>query len=377
MYVFGRLFCTFAPKSATMFTGIPNVLTITGSDCTGGSGIQADIKTITALGGYAVTAITSVTVQDSGGIRRIHDLDADMVAEQVRSVMDEIRPQAVKIGMVRDVAAIQALCGHVVGCSNIVCDPGFLSSHGTQLMPDEAIDAVRRFLVPESSLLLLRCNEAERLLGMSIATDDDMAAAAGELTTMGARAVLLRGGHQTDGMLTALFCREGRDKVFYRSCNTEGWQRHGVGGALSTAVATRLAFGDDIATAIQKAHDYMHRQVVYAVVPKSQGLRPADLYNQFMSLIAQHYCTEHSVAFYADAMAISTRYLSQITEKVIGKPPKQLIADYIMQEARMLLGTSSMTVQEISDKLGFSSQSLFSSFFHAQQGCSPKEYRTL
>lgn len=358
----------------SMLTAVPSILTITGSDCTGGSGVQADIRTITALGGYAVTAITSVTVQDSGGIRRIHDLGADLVAEQVRSVMVGTRPQAVKIGLVRDVVAIQSVPEHIRSCGNIVCDPGFLSSHGMQLMPDNAIEAVRDCIVPVASLLLLRCNEAERLLGVKISNDDDMAEAAGRLRAMGAGAVLLRGGRQTDGMLTALFCYDG-NKVFYRSRNTEGWQRHGVGGALSTAVATRLAFGDDIATAVRTAHDYIHRQVVYAVVPDVYGLRPADLYNRFMSLIAQHYCKEHSVSFYADAMAISTRYLSQITERVIGKSPKQLIADYLMQEARIFLETSSMTVQEISDRLGFSSQSLFSNFFHTQQGCSPKEYR--
>lgn len=350
------------------------VLTITGSDCTGGSGIQADIKTITALGGYALTAITSVTVQDRGGIRRIHDLPVDLVEEQVRTIVQDTRPQAIKVGLVRDMAAIKALREEVTGCRNMVCDPGFLSSHGTQLVPDEAIDAIKHYLIPEATLLLLRCNEAERLTGRRIATDDDMVKATAELREMGAKAVLLRGGHQTDGMLTALFHGEA-DKTFYRSHNTEGWQKHGVGGALSTAIATHLAFGDDIPTAISKAHDYIHRQLVYAVTPKTQGLRPADLYNQFMSLIAQHYREEHGVAYYAEQMAISTRYLSQITEKIISKTPKQLIADYIMQEAKILLSTSTLTIQEISDKLGFSSQSLFSSFFHSQQGCTPKEHR--
>ena len=230
------------------------VLTITGSDSTGGSGIQADIKTITALGGYAVTAITSVTVQDSNGIRRIHDLPADMVTEQVRSIMQDIRPGAVKVGLVRDVETIKALHDEIISCRRIVCDPGFLSSHGTQLVPDEAVEAIRHHLIPEASLLLLRCNEAERLLGMNIATDDDMIKATETLTDMGAEAVLLRGGHQTDGMLTALYYEKGR-KAFYTSRNTEGWQRHGVGGALSTAITTRMAFGDNTMTAIQKAHD--------------------------------------------------------------------------------------------------------------------------
>ena len=150
------------------------VLTITGSDCTGGSGIQADIKTITALGGYALTAITSVTVQDRGGIRRIHDLPVDLVEEQVRTIVQDTRPQAIKVGLVRDMAAIKALREEVTGCRNMVCDPGFLSSHGTQLVPDEAIDAIKHYLIPEATLLLLRCNEAERLTGRRIATDDSV-----------------------------------------------------------------------------------------------------------------------------------------------------------------------------------------------------------
>lgn len=350
------------------------VLTITGSDCTGGSGIQADIKTITALGGYALTAITSVTVQDSSGIRRIHDLPVDMVTEQVRSIMQDIRPQVVKIGLVRDVETIKELGEDIRYCRDVVYDPGFLSSHGTQLVPDEAVEAISRHLIPEVSVLLLRCNEAERLLGVRIATDDDMVNAAERLTSMGAKAILLRGGHQTDGMLTALFYENGK-KTFYTSRNTERWQKHGVGGALSTAVATYMAFNDDIPTAIRKAHDYIHRQMVYAVTPRIQGLRPTDLYNQFTSLIAQYYREAHGVAFYADRLSISTRYLSLITEKVTSKTPKQLIADYLMQEAKVLLETSTLTIQEISDKLGFSSQSLFAKFFHSQQGYAPKEHR--
>lgn len=350
------------------------VLTITGSDSTGGSGIQADIKTINALGGFALTAITAVTVQDRDGIRRIHDLPGDMVTEQVRTIIDDMHPEAIKVGLVRDVEVIKTLHDDIIACRRVVCDPGFLSSHGTQLLPDDAIEAVSKYIIPLSSLLLLRCNEAERLLDMPIASDDDMMTAAERLTQWGAKAVLLRGGHQTDGMLTALFY-DGKEKAFYRSRNTEGWQKHGVGGALSTAIATRMAFGDDTTTAIRKAHEYIHRQVVYAVAPKAYGLRPADLYNQFLSLIARHYRETHNVAFYAGQLSVTTRYLSKITDKVVGKTPKQLINDYLLEEARILLSTSTFTIQEIADKLGFSSQSLFSTFFHSMQGCTPKEYR--
>lgn len=351
------------------------VLTITGSDSTGGSGIQADIKTITALGGVALTAITSVTLQSSRGISNIYDLPANILVEQVRSIVNTDRPKAIKVGLVRDADAIKALHDDIAYCKSIVCAPGLMSSHGIQLVHDKAIDAVSRFFIPEAALLLLRCNEAELLLNMDIATDDDMVKAARELTALGARNVLLRNGrHHADDMLTALFYGEGVEE-FYTSRNTVGWQKHGVSAALSTAIATRMAFGDDTATAIRKAHDYIHRQIVYAVTPKIQGIRPADLYNQFMSLIAQYYREAHDVAFYAEKLSISTRYLSQVTEKVVGKSPKQLIADYLMMEARVQLDASTLTIQEVSDKLGFSSQSLFSRFFHSQQGCSPKEYR--
>lgn len=350
------------------------ILTITGSDSTGGSGIQADIRTITSLGGHPLTAITSVTVQDSNGIRRIHNLPFDLVTDQVRSVMQETHPLAVKVGLVRDVDTIKALRNDIIACRSIVCDPGFLSSHGVQLVPDEAVEAVRQYLIPEATLLLLRCNEAERLLGYTIATDDAMLKAAQKLMAMGAKAVLLRGGRQTDGMLTALLAMAD-EHTFYTSRNTDGWQRHGVGGALSTAITTRLAFGDDLKTAIKRAHDYMHRLVTYSVTARTKGERPADLYNKFMSLLAQNYRYEHGVAFYADAMAISTRYLSQITEKVMNRTPKQIIADYLMQEAQAMLETSSLAIQEIADKLGFTSQSQFSNFFHSQHGGTPKEYR--
>ncbi|MBM6992058.1 MAG: bifunctional hydroxymethylpyrimidine kinase/phosphomethylpyrimidine kinase [Prevotella sp.] len=350
------------------------VLSITGSDNTGAAGIQADIKTITALGGNALTAVTTVTVQDSGGIQSILDLPRDMVVGQVKAIIDDHHPRAVKVGMVRDAETIRALKHEIIGCPQIVLVPGIVTSHGRRLLSDDAIDAWRRELIPEATLLLLRCNEAELLLGRTIHSDDDMLTAAEALTEMGARAVLLRGGHQVEGRLTALLYGAGRPQ-FFTSQNTEGWQRHGVGGALSSAIATRLALGDDMGTAIRLAHDYLHSQVVYAVEPNGQRHRPADLYNQYMTLIAAHYRTAHGVAYYADRLAITPRYLSQITSQVVGKTPKQVIDDYLMKESESLLGASRLTVSEVADRLGFSSLAMFSKFFASHEGCPPNEYR--
>lgn len=351
------------------------ILSITGSDSTGGAGIQADIRTISSLGGYAVTAITSITVQDKRGIQNIHDMPASLVVEQVISAFNDAHPKAVKVGMLRDVDTIRMVGEEIVRCKNVVLDPGIITSHGTRLLSDEAMLAWKRFLIPRASILLISCAGAEALLCKKINTDDDMLKAAKQLCEMGAEYVMLRGGHITEGQLTALLYSE-EAHYFVSSHNTDGWQKHGVGGALSSAIATRLAMGDGMTDAISNAHAYMHSQVVYAVSTDDEHrLRSADLYNQFMSLIADNYREAHNVKFYADKLCITTRYLSQITDKVVGKSPKELIAEYLVNEALTLIETTRLNIQEISVMLGFSSQAMFSQFFRNHKGYTPSEIR--
>lgn len=350
------------------------ILSITGSDSMGGAGIQADIKTITALGGYAVTAVSSITIQNSNGIQAIHDLPSEVVVGQVQSIIEEAHPKAIKVGMVRDTNTIKELSHEIIACKHIVLDPGIFTPHSILTAPTEAVNAWKRYLIPTASLLLLRCSEAEVLLDTTINTDEDMIIAANRLHDMGAQYVLLRGGQHIEGMLVALLSGEGNQQ-FFSSRNTEGWQKHGVGGALSSAIATRLALGDDMPRAIENAHIYMHSQVVYAVTSISHNLRSADIYNDFVSLIAANYRQAHDVTFYADRLAITTRYLNQITAKMVSRSPKQIIADYLMSEAKKLLETTRLTIQEIATDLGFSSQAMFCKFFSTQEGCSPSVYR--
>lgn len=354
-----------------MFTYI---LTITGSDSTGGAGIQADINTITALGGQAVSAVTSVTIQSSEGIHSVHELPTDLVIGQIKATINDVHPRVVKIGLVHNAETIRQMRDEIIGCRHIVCDPGILSSKGERLADADTINAMCRYIIPETTLLILKCSEAEIVLDRSICTDSDMIEAAHELLSMGAEWVMLRGGTQTQGRLTALLCNK-TSHSFFSSYNIEGWQRHGIGGALSTAIATRLAFGDDIPSAITNAHAYIHSQVVYAINPEEHVTRAADIYDQMMSLVAAHYETAHEVAFYADRLAITPRYLSQVTNKAVGKTPKQVIDTYIIKQAEQLLSTSRLTIQEISQRLGFSSQAMFSRFFHNQTGISPSVFR--
>ena len=272
-----------------------------------------------------------------------------------------------------DSETVQLLRDEVIACRRLVVAPGIFDSDGKQMVNNDVIGTIARYLIPEALLLMLRCRDAEKLLATNIKTDDDMIEAARRLHKMGAEWVLLRGARHIKGRLIALLYGQNKTQ-FFSSYNTEGWQRHGVAGVLSAAITTRLGMGDDVPTAIRNAHDFIHSQVVYAK-PDETGGRSIDIYNRFVSLVAEHYRSAHDVAFYADRLCITTRYLSGVTDKVVGKSPKQIIADYIMSEAKTFLDTTRLTIQEVADRLGFSSQVLFCKFFKSQEKTSPSDYR--
>lgn len=355
---------------------LPKVLSITGSDSTGEVGIGADIRTISALGGHALVAITSVTVQTADMVHSVHDLPPQLVADQISAVLHADLPKSVKVGMVRDPHTIAILPKYLSPLSHRVMVPSIVDSRGHRILSALAVDAWMECLLPLSTLLMLRVSEAEIMLGRSISTDDDMLKAASDLRALGAGAVMMRGGHVREGYLTALLLHEGGHN-FFSSRNTTGWERHGVSGALSSAIATRLAFGDSAEDAVANAHSYIHSRVVYAVSPSygTYTMRPADIYNNFLSILAGHYTMAHDVAFYASRLCVSPRYLQSITDRVVGRSPKQVISDYLMQEARSMLQGTRLTIQEISNHLGFSSQAQFSRFFFKEQGLSPQAYR--
>lgn len=352
------------------------ILSITGSDSFGETGIQADIKTISELGGYALSAITSIAIKGEDDTF-IHNLPQEVIINQVRSIIESIHPQAIKIGLIRDAQCIKPLREEIIACRRIICDPGIISSQGELLTSQNTVEAIKKHLIPISTLLILKCKEAEMMLHQKINTDDDMIQVAQQFVEMGAQAVMLRGSHHTEGRITSLLYANGRSR-FFSSHNTEGWQKHGVSAAISSAIATRMAMGEDVPTAIRNAHNYIHSQVVYAVSSKSQeSYRAADLYNQFMSLITEHYAAHHDVTYYAERLAITTRYLSQVCNETIGRSPKQIIDNYILHESIELLENSRLPIQSISDKLGFSSQAMFCKFFRHHEGRSPSDYRRI
>lgn len=353
--------------------GMNSVLCINGSDSMGYAGIQADIRTVRDFGCYAVTAVTAVTIQNSSGITGVHQLPTDLVAGQVKAIYEETVPNAVKVGMTDNAETIRAVSQEIMGCRNVVCSPVILASHGGLLMSDESLTAYRQYLFPLCKLLIIKCTDAGILLGRHINTDADMREAATLLHQLGPQWILLRGGTFSKERINALLSGPGCLK-FFSSVNIQGWQRHGVGGTLSTAIATRLALQDDVPTAVSNAHNYMHSQVVYASA-QPQLLQPHRLYNRFMELLPQYYKKAHDVSFYAVELCISSRYFSQITNMVCGRSPKQIIDDFLIQESEQLLITTSLTIQQIALQLGFASQTAFTKFFKARRKCSPTDYR--
>lgn len=350
------------------------ILSVTGSDSSGGTGVQADALTIASMGGYPLTAVTAITLPGQGREVETYPLPTHLIVRQVSHVISTQHPRIVKVGLVGSPASVVALKEELLPCHQMVLDPGIISASGQRLVDEATLHAIALHLMPMATLLMLKCVEAELLLGCAISSDDDMLAAAQRLTQIGARWVMLRGASHTKGQIKALLYSEEPDTCsFFSSYNTEGWQRHGVGGALSTAIATRLGMGDDMPTAISKAHEYIHHQVVYRTDSLPASPRAEVVYNRFLSLLADNYRHAHDVAFYADKLCITTRYLSIVTAKVVGKSPRAVIAAYLIHEATLLLHTSHLTVQEVSHRLGFSSQTLFSRFFKNQTGTSPSK----
>lgn len=365
------------------------VLTITGSDSTGGAGVQADIRTISALGGYALSVVTAVTVQNTQGIHAMYELPVDIVVGQVKAIMDDMFPRAIKVGMVRGVETVRALSEEIVACSKVVLDLVMVSSRGEKLASDEEVEVMKSRMLPHVKVLTLKNVDAEVLLGCKIGGVDDMICTARRLLGMGPEAVLIKGGRGRGKMLTDVLVVEGTDEpVFFSTPDVDGWLLHGIGGTLSSAIATFMAKGEDVEMAMRLAHDYMRNLVVYSLaspggrstmlghVPSaSVSVRRVELYNRFLALVAR-YCKEsRDVAFYASEMGFSVKYLRTITTCITGKSPKQVITGYLMREIERSLMSTSMTVQEVAYMYGFRTQSLFSKYFFQQRGCSPSEFR--
>ncbi len=237
------------------------VLIIAGSDSGGGAGVQADIKTVTILGGYAASAITAVTVQNTLGVSSVHPIPPEIIAAQARAVLSDIGADAIKTGMLGDAATV-ALVAELLDEAKVpaVIDPVMVAKGGASLLAAEAVAAVRGLLIPCAALLTPNAPEAEALTGLTVETTDDLRRAGEALLKAGAQAVLMKGGHVAgDRLVDVLMTPEG--ETAFEGPRIATRHTHGTGCTLASACAAGLAQGLSLTQAVARAWDYVHRAI--------------------------------------------------------------------------------------------------------------------
>lgn len=244
-----------------MKNNIRTVLSIAGSDSIGGAGIQADIKTISAHGCYAMTAVTAVTAQNTMGVTLSQPVSPEMMRAQLVSVFEDIFPQSVKTGMLANAANVRITADILkeYGAANIVCDTVIMSTSGRQLLDGEGVGALIKYLMPQASVITPNIPEAERLCGMRIESVSHMERAAHMLSGMTQGAVLLKGGHLPGEAVDILLCEE---KMYtYSAPRAESANTHGTGCTLSSAIACGLAERLSVPEAVGRAKEYITRAI--------------------------------------------------------------------------------------------------------------------
>ncbi|WP_439534268.1 bifunctional hydroxymethylpyrimidine kinase/phosphomethylpyrimidine kinase [Polymorphobacter sp.] len=240
------------------------VLVIAGSDSGGGAGIQADIKTVTCLGGFAMTAVTAVTVQNTRGVFGVHMIPPEVVAAQMRVVIEDLGVDVVKIGMLGDVATILAVADGLEGLAvPVVLDPVMVSTSGSRLLADDAVAALRERLLPLATVVTPNVPELIELTGLEVDDAADMLLAARELLEAGPMAVLAKGGHLDGERLTDWLVWKGGQRAFAES-RIDSRDTHGTGCTLASALAVSLAQGLGLEDACARARGFVRQGLLQA-----------------------------------------------------------------------------------------------------------------
>lgn len=243
---------------------IPCGLSIAGSDSSGGAGIQADIKTMEALGVYAETVITALTAQNTQGVQGVMPVDASFVFKQIESVFSDIKPDAVKIGMLPNAEVVHAVARGLRAwqAAHVVLDPVMVATTGASLSKDEAVQAVKEELIPLAEVITPNIPEAQVLSGITIQTKEDMVTAGIVLYRRGARAVLVKGGHLAGCADDVLVLSE--DEVtWFGEKHVKTQNTHGTGCTLSSAIAAYLAKGLSLEDAVERAKRYLTGALIH------------------------------------------------------------------------------------------------------------------
>ena len=233
------------------------VLTIAGSDCSGGAGLQADIKTMTMHGVYAMSAITALTAQNTTGVKAIQESTPDFMKQQLDAVFEDIYPDAVKIGMVASSELIRVIADRLryYNAKNVVVDPVMVSTSGSALMKNDAVKTLVEELLPVSTLVTPNIPEAQVLSGLTIESKEDMVTAAKQIGDNYHCAVLLKGGHSINDANDLLYTNS--EFVWFNGKRIDNPNTHGTGCTLSSAIASNLAKGFTLAESVQRAKEYI------------------------------------------------------------------------------------------------------------------------
>ena len=407
------------------------ILTITGSDSTGGSGVQADIKSITSLGGYAASAITAVVVQDTGGIEHLYDIPAEILDAQLQRVAMDLRPDSVKIGLLRSVEQVETVAALLrkLPCRCVVMDFVIVSTSGARLMEPEVVRAAVRHLFPLCTLVMMRRGNALELLRLCRALPGitGLAPAEGALCKnslaevataimrleAGPQALFLKGEEVSSDAYTDLFLSKeafteaepssatlaegavaaGNLKFFSRMGAIER-ALHGSAGAFTSALAFYLTKAPSAVVAVERSLAYVNQLILRSVdfklgkggalldhgnrpIPGNISARKLEIYNTLMDTIATESSARNNVEYYSGRLSITPRYLSQITKAISGRTPKELIDDYLIKEVETQLLSGELSLKQIASKYGFSSQAQLSKFVQKMCSCSPSEYKQL
>ena len=250
----------------------PRLLSIAGSDSGGGAGIQADLKTFSALGCFGMTAITALTAQNTTGVRAIHAVPTDMLVQQIDAVVEDIGVDAVKIGMLHSGELVRAVADAITRhpLPRVVFDPVMVATSGAVLIDGSAISVLVQQLFPLAQVITPNLDEAALLVGRALHTEADMESATTQLLGMGAQAVLLKGGHLSGEVVSDLLAFADGTRSWMRAPRIHTPNTHGTGCTLSSAIAAHLARGQGLAQAVQSARDYV-RGALQAGAPVRTG----------------------------------------------------------------------------------------------------------
>lgn len=243
----------------------PIVLTIAGSDCIGGNGAQADIKTISALGAYAASAITALTVGNTTGLKSLFPIPQETIKKQIETVMEDIIPDIVKIGLLNDIETIRTVadCLRKYHPRYVVYDPVMLTENGFRYMQKKHIDIIRKELLPFISLIIVNCQEAELFCGIPIKTVEDMRKAAELFTEQNKITILIKSGDRYEDKLYDILRTPADEEWVFKSEMIYSHNSHGASCTFASAISTYLALGHEMHIAVSEAREFVRNAIRY------------------------------------------------------------------------------------------------------------------